>query len=224
MMRRARVSTPVAWLLAALLVVGAVIGSIGSATGTAYAADGDTTYAVPRNATQAWVDVESASADAAGVSGTLGTNALEFKASPSGVTAVADAAGLADHRAALTLQAKTAVNDALVAVTFADANGVILAEYATKTTLGTSGEPVTPGNPSTPGQPQTPGNPVQPRPGTLAAPGNPQTPGTKLLGRTGATVLAVVAVMAAAAIAGVAVTMIARRNGNHAPHTEGGAR
>ena len=49
----------------------------------------------------------------------------------------------------LTLQAERKL-DALVAVTFADANGVILTEYASDSTIGTNAKPVQPGKPATP--------------------------------------------------------------------------
>lgn len=152
----------------------------------------DASYAIPRNTAQVWVDVESAAAADAAVTGEFAGTPLEFRASVSGVTAVLDG-DATDGPATLTLQAERKL-DALVAVTFADANGVILTEYASDSTIGTKAKPVQPGKPVTPVANASSTNPAKPS-GALTS--------------TGSAVIAV-AVVAVVAIAAAVIVMVLR--------------
>lgn len=177
-------------LLALLLAFGMGLCAVGMTTQPVFAADAS--YAIPRNTAQVWVDVESADAADAAVTGEFAGTPLEFRTSVSGVTAVLDG-DVTDDRATLTLQAERKL-DALVAVTFADANGVILTEYASDSTIGTKAKPVQPGKPATPVVNTSSTKPAKPS-GALTS--------------TGSAVVAV-AVVAAVAIAAAVIVMVLR--------------
>ncbi len=177
-------------LLALLLAFGMGLCAAGMAPQPVFAADAS--YAIPQNTAQVWVDVESADAADATVTGEFAGTPLEFRSSISGVTAVLDG-NATDGPATLTLQAERKL-DALVAVTFADANGVILTEYASDSTIGTNAKPVQPGKPATPVANASSTKPVKPS-GALTS--------------TGSAVVAV-AVVAAVAIAVAVIVMVLR--------------
>lgn len=177
-------------LLALLLAFGMGLCAAGMAPQPVFAADAS--YAIPRNTAQVWVDVESADAADATVTGEFAGTPLEFRSSISGVTAVLDG-NATDGPATLTLQAERKL-DALVAVTFADANGVILTEYASDSTIGTNAKPVQPGKPVTPVANASSTKPAKPS-GALTS--------------TGSAVVAV-AVVAAVAIAVAVIVMVLR--------------
>ena len=186
-------------LLTLLLAFSMGLCAAGMASQSAFAADAS--YAVPATTAQIWVDVESADAADAAVTGDFAGAPLDFQASASGVTAVLDES-VTDGPAALTLQAERKL-DALVAVTFADANGVILTEYASDSTIGTAAKPVEPGKQTTPTTATSPAV-------SSAKPANPAK-ASGALTSTGSAVVAVAVVAVIIAVAAGVIVMVFRR-------------
>lgn len=106
-------------------------------------------YAIPQEATQMWIDVESSSVAEAGVQGTLSGQDVEFAQSPSGLTSVISTSKLHGSSVALSLEADRKLS-ALATVTFADKNDVIVAEYASPVNISTEPAAVVPGRPVKP--------------------------------------------------------------------------
>lgn len=175
-------------LLALLLAFGMGLCVAGMAPQPVFAADAS--YAIPQNTAQVWVDVEAADAADAAVVGKFADTPLEFHASASGVTAVLDE-NATNGPATLTLQAERKL-DVLVAVTFADADGVILTEYTSNSTLDTTARPIQPGKPVTPTITASAAKPAKTS-GTLTSTGS-----------------AVVAVAVVVAVAAAAIIMVIR--------------
>lgn len=188
--QRASAKPRILRLLALLLAFGLGLCVLGTASQSAFAVDAS--YAIPQNTAQVWVDVESTDAADAAVAGEFAGTPLEFHASASGVTAVLDR-NAANGPATLTLRAEREL-DALVAVTFADADGVILTEYASDSTIGTAAKPVQPGKPVTPAITTSTAKPTKPS-GALTS--------------TGSAVVTIV-VVAVVAVAAAAIVMVIR--------------
>ncbi|TPF80777.1 hypothetical protein [Bifidobacterium sp. UTBIF-56] len=152
-------------------------------------ADEATQITVPAGTQKVWVDIETpASLTYQGTADNNGSKQnLNFKASPSGATAIADAA---EGKIAFALSASEKT-DVLLAITFVDGNGAVLAESATDVTLDK-----TPTNVE-PTVPVVPTNPSKPKP---VAHKN-----TGLIGNTGSAVMLAVLAAAALAAAGFAL-------------------
>lgn len=131
-----------AWILCLFMLIVSVGGAVGASAHPAMA--DDSAYDIPQNATQAWIDVESAQASEAGVEGMFNDISLAFKTAPSGVTAVVDVSAMQGKQAALQLQASGDVK-ARVAVTFADGNDEVVAKYASNASIAKAPTTVKPG-------------------------------------------------------------------------------
>lgn len=154
----------------------------------------DNVYDVPKGATQAWIDVESFKTSEAGIRGTFNGAAVTFKPSPSGVTAVVNVSAIQGRRAALQLQASGDVK-ALVAVTFADQNNVVVVKYASRVVITQTLATVEPGQPVKPVVNRTDNN---------------NNGGD--LSRSGVSILGLVFVAVLIAAAGLAFIMLRRGN------------
>lgn len=100
----------------------------------------------PEGATQMWVDVEYAGDGQ--IEGTLNGDQIGFTASPSGATAICDVVAGTAYRLSLAASAQI---DALVALTFANDNDVIIQESSVQAHLAQNETTVVPQNPSKPG-------------------------------------------------------------------------
>ncbi|KAA8823207.1 hypothetical protein EMO92_10335 [Bifidobacterium reuteri] len=160
-------------------------------------ADEATQITVPAGTQKVWVDIETpASLTYQGTADNNGSKQnLNFKASPSGATAIADAA---EGKIAFALSASEKT-DVLLAITFVDGNGAVLAESATDVTLDK-----TPTNVE-PTVPVVPTNPSKPKP---VAHKN-----TGLIGNTGSAVMLAVLAAAALAAAGFALYRVKMMKG-----------
>ena len=140
--------------------------------------------AVPSGTTEIWVDAEAANIASGGntVSGSLegSVNAtLQFKTSPSGATAIAS---VSHGNVTVKLAANEAVR-ALVAVTFVDADGNVLAAYASHVALQKAERPVAP-------------KPAKPGPGANVPPAATNSSGFNgRMGKTGSAVMVIVFAM-----------------------------
>lgn len=112
----------------------------------------------PRGSVAVWIDVESNEAQQIGVGGKVGNNGtskkIEFKPSPSGVTAVT---GITEGAVEFSFGARGVGDDnesmqknAILALTFVDKNDAILAESTTPLSLEQDVVPVKPNEPSSP--------------------------------------------------------------------------
>lgn len=173
-----------------LLVVG--VGTIGALAAHPAMADGDA-YDIPASATQAWVDVESAKASEAGVRGTFNDASVAFKPSPSGVTAVVDVSAIQGKQAALQLQSRRGIK-ALVAVTFADKNDVVVSEYVANAVIEKIPTTVEPGQPVKPVTNKTVSSSVN------------------ALGKSGISILGAMVAAILVAAAGLLFMMLRRKN------------
>lgn len=180
-------------LLAALII--AVLAAV--AMPHVALADEATQITVPAGTQKVWVDIETpASLTYQGTADNNGSKQnLNFKASPSGATAIADAA---EGKIAFALSASEKT-DVLLAITFVDGNGAVLAESATDVTLDK-----TPTNVE-PTVPVVPANPSKPKP---VAHKN-----TGLIGNTGSAVMLAVLAAAALAAAGFALYRVKMMKG-----------
>lgn len=108
---------------------------------TANAAD-DKGFIAPSNTTQVWIDIESPEVVADALTGTFAGSQLDFKESPSGVTAVEAA-----KEGSYALKLKTQKDlDARLVVTFADTKGMVLSASSLQIqlTANEGSEPVKP--------------------------------------------------------------------------------
>ncbi|WP_431711780.1 hypothetical protein [Glutamicibacter uratoxydans] len=132
---RHRLWRPIGGLVTAAVVI--------LAAGSAAAAD-ENTFTSPDNAEVLWIDVEASNLDASTITGTITSddfeNSLEFRTSPSGVTAVLDQF---PQEFSLTLSAP-AETSARLAVTFATAQQAILSEEGTATIIPAQNDQETP--------------------------------------------------------------------------------
>lgn len=172
-------------LLAALII--AVLAA--AAVPHVALADEATQITVPAGTQKVWVDIETpASLTYQGTADNNGSKQnLNFKASPSGATAIADAA---EGKISFALSASEKA-DVLLAITFVDGDGAVLAESATDVTLDktqTNVEPTVP---------VVPANPSKPKPAVHK--------NTGLIGNTGSAVMLAVLAAAALAAAGFAL-------------------
>ncbi|MDB6786141.1 hypothetical protein, partial [Bifidobacterium longum] len=148
-------------------------------------AEESTQIPVPADTQKVWVDIETpASLTYAGTADNNGSKQnLNFKASPSGATAVADAAA---GKISFALSASEKA-DVRLAITFVDGDGAVLAESATDVALNKTPINV---SPTTPVKPSNPSKP---------APAPHKNPIAGLIGNTGSAIA--LAVVAAAALA-----------------------
>lgn len=177
-------------------------------------ADDAKQVAVPEDAQQVWVDVESQSAADLQVKGSMNADGeattLAFKPSPNGVTAIAPVNA---RTVSFALSAGHS-GTALVSITFVDKNDVILAESATNVTLTQNEETIAPVPPSQPAATQ---------PDTMQQTSHKTvSPITEVLQNTGVTVS--VAVLAVVALAGAGVSMVMLRRSGSGRHALKGDR
>lgn len=187
----------------ALATVLCVLLAIFGVPHTAFA-DNNQQITVPEGTQNVWVDVESASATDLQVQGSMNDGNsktdLTFKSSPNGVTAIAPVKG---KTVSFALSAKSS-EKALVAITFVDANDVILAESATNVTLTSREATITPVPPTKP-------TTTQPTPGKVT------NPIAGVLQNTGAAIG--VAAVAAIALAGAGAAVVVLRKSSVGRHS-----
>ncbi|MBT1166928.1 hypothetical protein [Bifidobacterium simiarum] len=178
-----------ACLLSALII--AVLAAV--ALPHAALAEEATQITVPEGTQKVWVDIETpASLTYKGTAYSNGTKqSLDFKASPSGATAIASVSA---DKVSFALSASEKA-DVLLAITFVGGNDVVLAESATNVTLNK-----TPVNVSLT-TPVKPVNPSKPAP----APAPSKNPVIGLLGNTGSAVMLIALLALTLAGAGFAL-------------------
>lgn len=170
----------------------------------------------PDNATQVWVDVEYV-ADDVTIQGTWNEESLGFQSSPSGMTAIAKATAGTEYT--LALSASEQIETAYVAVTFADANNVILQQSASTTAIDKQETPVIPENPTTPNDPDDDGgsgNGVGQSDSTGSTDAGGDETGVFNLSKTGSQIVAVIAV--AVLLCAIGSTLMVLRNRRRPAH------
>lgn len=175
------------------------------------AAEDTATVTAPEGATRMWVDVEYADENIR-VEGTLNDEPVGFTASPSGATAICDVAAGAEYRLSLTASAQT---DALVALTFADDDDVIVRESSARAQLDRTETPIAPQEPSKPGTGDGTGADGGAGNASHTSGDGPAKPG--VIGKTGSPIMLVASVGAVLCAAGAFVA-VARRRAGHAAH------
>ncbi|MBW3082083.1 hypothetical protein [Bifidobacterium phasiani] len=174
------------------------------------AAEDTATVTAPEGATHMWVDVEYADENIR-IEGTLNDEPVGFTASPSGATAICDVAAGSEYRLSLTASAQT---DALVALTFADDDDVIVQESSAQAHLDQTETPIEPQEPSNPGTGDGAGANGGAGNASHTSGDGPAKPG--VVGKTGSPIMLVASVGAVLCAAGVFVAVARRRAGRAA--------
>ena len=183
---------------------------------SSYARATETSYEVPQKATQVWIDVEYSGVKGVDVSGTFAGENVTFASSPNGKTAVVDSDVKGLGSATVAVKATKDIH-ALVAVTFADSDDVILSEYSTRTELGAKPTTVVPQNQVTPSAVSGSSSSTS---GSSAITSTGRSI-SGVLGATGASVVALLAFAALAVFVGLRLKGTALASASRGAHARG---